>query len=238
MGGVDGDAGSGGEAYSRGRIDKRQAIVRAAFDVFARDGYAQASVDAIAAAAGVAKPTIYNHFGAKENLFRVVMADVGRRATAATLEVLGAFPAEPDDLRAELTQLGRRLTTCFADPVSTSLRRLLHAEIVRFPDLLDEVRAGAATPVIDALAGPLARLATAGHLQLSDPIRASNQFIALIGDELPALTALGTRPAPPEQIDAVVTAGVDTFLRAFGTADNSPALGDPDPHAATTSHPT
>ncbi|ONH27546.1 hypothetical protein BL253_21910 [Pseudofrankia asymbiotica] len=41
------------------------------------------------------------------------------------------------------------------------------------------------------------------------------RFIALIGDELPALTALGTRPAPPEQLDAVITAGVDTFLRAF-----------------------
>jgi len=223
--GKDGSADRGGDrsgvrgvdAYSRGRIDKRQAIVRAAFDVFARDGYAQASVDAIAAAAGVAKPTIYNHFGAKENLFRVAMAEVGSQTIAATLAALAAFPPEPDDLRVELTLLGRRLTTCFADPVSASLRRLLQAEITRFPDLLDEVRAGAATPVVDALAGRLARLATAGHLRLADPVRAANQFIALIGDELPALTALGTRPAPPEQLDAVITAGVDTFLRAFGT---------------------
>ncbi|WP_307873866.1 MULTISPECIES: TetR/AcrR family transcriptional regulator [unclassified Frankia] len=222
MGSPEGSSeGIGGEAFARGRIDKRQAIVRAAFDVFARDGYAQASVDAIAAAAGVAKPTIYNHFGAKENLFRAVMAEVGRRAIAATLGTLDDFPSEPVDLRAELTLLANRLTTCFTDPVATSLRRLLHAEIVRFPDLLDDVRAGAATPVIDALAGRLARLATAGQLRLTDPVRAANQFIALIGDELPALTALGTRPAPRDQLDAVITAGVDTFLRAFGTAPAS-----------------
>ncbi|WP_131770844.1 TetR/AcrR family transcriptional regulator, partial [Candidatus Protofrankia californiensis] len=57
----------------RGRVDKREAILAAAFEVFARKGYEGASVDLIASEAGVAKPTLYNHLGSKENLFRLVM---------------------------------------------------------------------------------------------------------------------------------------------------------------------
>jgi len=58
--------------HATGRIDKRQAILDAAFTIFARDGYYLAGVDAIAAEARVAKHTIYNHFRDKENLFREV----------------------------------------------------------------------------------------------------------------------------------------------------------------------
>lgn len=65
---------AGGQA-DRGRLDKRRAIVEAALRVFAQVGYAQASLDVIAAEAGVSKPTIYNHLGSKENLFRYVMTE-------------------------------------------------------------------------------------------------------------------------------------------------------------------
>lgn len=67
----------------RGRIDKRQAILEAAFRTFAREGYGQSCVREIAAEAGVAKPTIYNHLGDKETLFREAMlAAVGRTSGA------------------------------------------------------------------------------------------------------------------------------------------------------------
>jgi TetR/AcrR family transcriptional regulator, mexJK operon transcriptional repressor len=63
----------------RGRIDKREAILAAAGEVFGREGYAHAGVDVIAAEAGVAKSTVYNHFGDKETLFReAIAADVDR----------------------------------------------------------------------------------------------------------------------------------------------------------------
>lgn len=205
-------------APDRGRMDKRRAILDAALKVFAKVGYAEASLDLIAAEAGVAKPTIYNHLGSKENLFRHVMTETAARSNAKTLDVLESFPTDPARLRDGLEEVGRKLVDCYCDEQSEAVRRLLYAEALRFPDLWDAVRASGPNQFTDALAGRLARLANAGHLRLDDPERAANQFIALIYEDLHGLSALGTRRLPPEQVAKVVAAGVDTFLRAFGRA--------------------
>lgn len=198
-------------------MDKRRAIVDAALRVFARVGYTQASLDLIAAEAGVAKPTIYNHLGSKEKLFRYVMTETAARSNAKTLDVLDAFPTGSDGLRPGLENVAHKLIDCYCDEKSESVRRLLYAEAVRFPDLFDEVRASGPNQFTDALAGRLARLANAGHLRIEDPERAANQFIALVYEELAGLSALGTRPLDPDRVVQIVTAGVDTFLRAFGS---------------------
>ncbi|MFJ6461320.1 TetR/AcrR family transcriptional regulator [Streptomyces sp. NPDC091387] len=218
-----------GGPVDRGRLDKRRAIVEAALRVFAQVGYAQASLDVIAAEAGVSKPTIYNHLGSKEKLFRYVMTETAARSNAKTLDVLTAFPADPDQLRPGLEDLARKLVDCYCDEQSESVRRLLYAEAVRFPDLFDAVRASGPNQFTEALAGRLARLANAGHLRIEDPVRAANQFIALVYEELPGMSALGTRPLDPVDVEKVVSAGVDTFLRAFGTR---PATAGPGRAAA------
>ncbi|MFD9721494.1 TetR/AcrR family transcriptional regulator [Streptomyces sp. NPDC056500] len=201
----------------RGRMDKRRAIVDAALRVFARVGYTQASLDLIAAEAGVAKPTIYNHLGSKEKLFRYVMTETAARSNAKTLDVLDSFPTGPDGLRPGLENVAHKLIDCYCDEQSESVRRLLYAEAVRFPDLFDQVRASGPNQFTDALAGRLARLANSGHLRIEDPERAANQFIALVYEELAGLSALGTRPLDPDRVEQIVSAGVDTFLRAFGS---------------------
>lgn len=93
---------------------------------------------------------------------------------------------------------------------------------MRFPDRFDAVRASGPNQFTEALAGRLARLANAGHLRIEDPVREANEFIALVCEELPGMSALGTRPLDPADVAKVVTAGVDTFLRAFGTQPARP----------------
>ncbi|GAA1522164.1 TetR/AcrR family transcriptional regulator [Sphaerisporangium rubeum] len=199
----------------RGRLDKRRAILEAALRVFSRVGYTQASLDMIATEAGVAKPTIYNHLGSKENLFRHVMTDTAARSNAKSLAALESFPGDDEALRTGLEEVAHKLVACYVDESSQAVRRLLYAEAVRFPDLLDAVRASGPDQFIEALAGRLARLANAGHLRIEDPVRAANQFIALVYEELP--TYGGSRPLDSGELSDVVVAGVDTFLRAFGT---------------------
>jgi AcrR family transcriptional regulator len=60
----------------------RRAVLAAARSSFGRKGYAQTSVDEIAAAARVTKGAVYHHFADKEALFRAVHAEVEAEAQA------------------------------------------------------------------------------------------------------------------------------------------------------------
>jgi AcrR family transcriptional regulator len=53
----------------------RLAILKAAIGVFARKGYAAASIREICRTAGVTKPVLYYHFAGKEQLYRELMID-------------------------------------------------------------------------------------------------------------------------------------------------------------------
>ncbi|MEU6035861.1 TetR/AcrR family transcriptional regulator [Actinomadura sp. NPDC047616] len=204
---------------SRGRIDKREAILEAAFTVFSRQGYAQACVQEIAAEAGVAKPTVYNHMHDKETLFRHAMRTAAERATAGSLAAVERLLPGDDDLRAMLEDVGYHLLRCHSDERSSALRRLLYAEVTRFPDLFDVVLGGGAGRTTELLADRFARLSLAGRLRVTDPVEAADQFVALLTGPMETRTRLGTRPVPDEELRAVATSAVTTFLHAFGPKD-------------------
>jgi AcrR family transcriptional regulator len=70
---------------------RRELIATAAAATFAERGYAGASVDEIAARAGVSPPVVYDHFDSKRELFRFLL----ERHFAELREVWGAhFPGE------------------------------------------------------------------------------------------------------------------------------------------------
>jgi AcrR family transcriptional regulator len=211
-----------GAVAARGRIDKRQAILDAAFTVFAREGYAQAGVDVIAAEAGVAKATVYSHFGDKETLLREAIAASADQALAENLAVVDRLTDRGDDLRATLEGVGLRLLQCYCDDRSWALRRLLSAEITQFPELLDIIHTRAADRVTEALADRLARLAITGHLHTPDPLLAAEQFLALLAGPMDRRARLGTRHVPNTELRTVARAAVHTFLRAFAP---TPAAG-------------
>jgi len=55
------------------RVEKRASALDAALKVFAENGYTAATMDAIAAEAGLTKPTLYQYFPSKDELFREMM---------------------------------------------------------------------------------------------------------------------------------------------------------------------
>ena len=84
--------------------ETRDALLRAATVVFARDGYEGASVADIAAEAGISSGPIYTHFGGKAELFAACLQANDRRALD---EVLGAVEAQ--DAASILAAFGRAL---------------------------------------------------------------------------------------------------------------------------------
>ncbi|MFC9647251.1 TetR/AcrR family transcriptional regulator [Streptomyces sp. NPDC056937] len=208
-------SGAGGREAPRGRVDKRQAILEAAFRTFAREGYGQSCVREIAAEAGVAKPTIYNHLGDKETLFREAMLAAVGRTSGAGLAALDRLREPDGDMRPLLEETGHRILKNHCDPESRALRRLLNAEAARFPDLLETVQREGAQRLHDALADRLARFALSGRLGTGDPDLAAEQFLALLTGPLELRTRLGTREVSDAELRTVARAAVDTFLRAY-----------------------
>jgi AcrR family transcriptional regulator len=74
----------------------RAAILQAAEDFFARDGFAGARVDAIAAASGYNKRLIFLYFGDKLGLYQSVVRRMKERLDERTAEVTRPFVQDPE----------------------------------------------------------------------------------------------------------------------------------------------
>src|SRR3954449_3832914 len=79
------------------RPERREVIERAATEVFAEHGYANASIDEIARRSGVSAPVVYDHFDSKEDLYRRLLERQRDDLVAFWSEPL-PLPAGPDAL--------------------------------------------------------------------------------------------------------------------------------------------
>jgi len=73
-------------------VQRRQAILDAALEIFAEDGFAATRLDDVAEKAGVAKGTIYLSFKDKEDLFEQLLIS----AVAPVFDKMEALTAEPE----------------------------------------------------------------------------------------------------------------------------------------------
>jgi len=90
----------------------RERIIETARDLFRKHGLRGIGVDAIAAAAGTNKMTLYRHFGSKDELIAACLSEAGRESQ----EMWTAFDAEfPDDPIQQLHAWIQRATACAID---------------------------------------------------------------------------------------------------------------------------
>jgi AcrR family transcriptional regulator len=90
----------------------RERILHAAGDLFYRDGINAVSVDAIAAAAGTNKMTLYRHFSSKDELAAACLSQLAEEAEALWDT---ARAAHPGDAEAQLRYLLRRASQFAAE---------------------------------------------------------------------------------------------------------------------------
>jgi TetR/AcrR family transcriptional regulator, mexJK operon transcriptional repressor len=112
---------------------KRTAILDGAKAVFLSQGFGLATMDDVAAAAGVGKQTVYRHFKSKEALFVGLVSSM-------CAEVGGVLAGAQDDEadgspEAELRKLGWMLAQSLITPDYLRLYRAIVAEAERLPEL-------------------------------------------------------------------------------------------------------
>jgi AcrR family transcriptional regulator len=203
-------------ATQRGPVPKRALIIDAASRVFAREGFAGASIDSIAVEAGVSRQTVYNQIGDKEKVFAAVVEDTTEKANAGLFAALATFPDRPKDLEAELVAFAKRLTSvCVCDQRAAELYKLVETEGQRYPELFEAWRQRGPGRVWAAVSARLSRLAHDGLLDLDDPDLAARQLISLVNMDLRPMAMAGQKPTEAE-VETATRAAVRTFLRAYG----------------------
>jgi AcrR family transcriptional regulator len=195
---------------------KHDVILDAARRVFLREGYS-ASMDSVAAEAGVSKQTVYNHFGSKEGLFRAIVDHV----SGELLDVLVEGDARADPA-ATLEAIARRFLNLLLAPSYLALHRMLVAEAPRFPDLAREIYLGGPARAASELALYLAQESRNGTLAVADPALAAEQFFGALVGHLQLRALLNPRDTPGEaEIEHAIGHAVRGFLRAQAAVPRS-----------------
>jgi AcrR family transcriptional regulator len=181
---------------------KRAVIVDAALKAFLDASYAEASVNQIAAAAGVSIKTLYRHFESKDDLFSAVMqAACGKMPGAGIPDEDEPPPAWYDVPPAEaLPMAGEEYLRHVLAPDQLALYRVVTRDAHRFPELgrryLDET-----TGTRDArFAGYLDLWATPEGWSVRDKQAAAQVYAGLLKARIFDEALLGTRQTSDAEI--------------------------------------
>ena len=194
-------------------LGKRAAILEAAKQLFAREGFNGVSMDQIAAEAGVSKLTVYSHFGDKDALFAAaVQAKCEEMLPDALFEI---------ELKGSLRDQLKAIAQAFFALVTSEEAISTHRMMMVPGNIDDKLKRtfweAGPQRTHDAFAAMLQALVAKGELDVPDVGTASVQFFTLIKGEVHARMTCGlcSRPGP---VDARqhVDATVDMFLRAYG----------------------
>lgn len=203
-------------------LGKRAAILEAAKQMFTQGGFDGASMDQIAAAAGVSKLTVYSHFGDKDTLFAAAVKSHCEQQLPSSL--FEPVPQAP--LRERLLTIARAFYAMVSAPSAVAGHRMLctpHLAGSPLPQLFWE--AGPKRVQTD-FAGLLQRRIDAGELEIDDVALAASQFFTLLKGEPHARLVFGCcDPDAVMDTEAHIAATVDLFLRAYATAGRPAGRG-------------
>lgn len=130
--------------------ERRAGLVEAALAVFSAEGFQTATMDAVAAEAGVTKPVLYQHFPSKRELFHELLRDVSERLRTEVQEAV-ALADSPHDM----VRRGMRALFTFVGEHPEEFRLLFGEGVRSDEEFAAEVRgfersmAGAIAELID-----------------------------------------------------------------------------------------
>ena len=195
------------------RLNRERAILDAALKVFAATGYTGATMDAVAAEAGVTKPTLYSYFPSKESLFQAMM--LGKRDVM--LDVF-EHPSQ-QGMVADLLTFAWSYADTVMRPDMLSLARLIIGEVQRFPEIGRAYQASGPDHLLRGIMRYLEGQRRAGRLDFDDAELAAQDLWGLILSA-PRTQALYMPDAPPDRatLSRYILNGLRVFLKAYSTA--------------------
>lgn len=212
-----------GGAPSR-REKRRQAILDAARAVFLEQGYGATSLNDIVSVSGGSLATLYDLFDGKAGLFQEMIEQECE-------DFFGGLRAEDLDekpLREALRVVARQFFDGVIQQPKMSLLRVVVAEAPHFPEVgATFYRAGPerGRKMVSAYLG---KQSQRGFLEIDDPERAADVFVALIIGEFQMKVLCGEDVRfPPEEVDRYLDYALDVFLKIYEHRRSGSETQDP-----------
>lgn len=207
--------GTGGRPTREEAARREARIVEVATQLFIERGFDATSMDAVAEAAGVSKPTVYARYRDKRDLFEAVLKErVGEwLAPLSAAAERQAFRAEPRDARAVLDEMSRTLLARSQDPGAAALTRCIAAQALQFPDLAKLAYEEGWMSGVRAVGRLLEVLAAQGQVSVEDPEIAADLFLNLVLGRSSKQALYGIA-VDPEAQERRRRAAVELFLTA------------------------
>jgi TetR/AcrR family transcriptional regulator, mexJK operon transcriptional repressor len=191
---------------------RRDALLKAAAEVFLESGYDKASLSEIIARAGGSKAMVYEQFGDKAGLFRAMMAD----RCAEILQPLNEDVPRPKDPAIALTSLGRRFIEVLCGPEALALQRVAVSEGHKNPDIANAYFITGHDVAYKKLADYLASIEKT-KLDRSELLRLSVTFFAMIQGDAVQRRLVGSDTLPTQrELNAILALAVDWLLGKIG----------------------
>jgi TetR/AcrR family transcriptional repressor of mexJK operon len=195
---------------------KHREILDAALNAFLSRGYERATMDDIAAVAGVSKQTVYKHFADKESLFAEIVLGTTEQLGALVFPVIDTL-GTTTDLRRDLDRFGDVFLTGLMQPDVLRLRRLVISCADRFPDVGRRWYEQGFERVLASLAGSFSQLDHLGLLDVDDAETAAHHFVGMllwIPINKAMFTGDDTAPSPTHTA-SYAQAATRAFLNAY-----------------------
>ena len=191
------------------RLNKKNRALDAALKVFSEHGFESATMEAIATEANLTKPTLYEYFGSKDELFKAMML-------APRDLMMLAFDEEEDEHVSQLWTFAWTYVDTVMKPEFLSLARLIIGDAKRFVEIGRAYQDSGPDRVLEGLTKYMARQGTEKRLKIEDPELAAEDFWGLILSA-PRNKALHIPDYAPsiDMLERYVHNGMKVFLRAY-----------------------
>jgi TetR/AcrR family transcriptional repressor of mexJK operon len=206
--------GPGGRPTREEAVQRDERLIEVATRLFMERGFEGTSIDAVAEAAGVSKPTVYARYRDKGELFVTVVQGRIQRWLAPLSAAAEAQANEigPKDIVTVLHGLSREMLAISVAPGAAKLHRILAAQALQFPEVAKLAHEEGWVRGIRAVASLLQQFAARGQIEVEDPELAAELFLSLVVGRSKRMAHYGIETTPETQ-EQWRHAAVELFLR-------------------------
>lgn len=189
---------------------KQEAIKVAAKELFLRHGYANTTMEMVAAQAGVSIMTLYRHFRGKDVLFQAVIQHLCSQKAQQGREMF--WEGKPAEV---LRRLGQLRLTYILNPEEIALYQVILGALEHFPEVGRMYYHLSIEKALDRLSVYLQELDRQGSFHIPNPRLSAQFFLTILQGQVIERARLGVEPAPTnEEVEQHIDACVTFFLAA------------------------